>query len=159
MGARFRAGCSGVSLDILARAPFWEEGMDYNHGTGHGVGYLLNVHEGPQRIHYGSSVVPQKLEAGMITSDEPGLYLEGKYGIRLENLILCVEKETNAYGTFLGFEPLTLCPFDLDAVEPEELTRREKDLLNDYHRLVFEKISPFLCEKGTEWLRQATRPI
>ncbi len=159
LGAKFRQGCSGVSLDILARQPLWEAGLDYNHGTGHGVGYLLSVHEGPQRIHYNTATVPAKLEPGMITSDEPGLYLTGQYGIRHESLLLCVEKETNEFGTFLGFEPLTMCPFDLDAVDPDLMTREEKDLLNDYHQRVFETISPYLCEKGTAWLKNATRPI
>ena len=111
--ARFRAGVTGENLDILARGPLWDEGLDYNHGTGHGVGYLLSVHEGPQRIHWSiaSNARHTALEPGMIFSDEPGLYLAGKFGVRLENLLLVREAETNAYGRFLSLEPLTLAPF------------------------------------------------
>ena len=132
--AVFKEGVSGTALDVLARKPLWDQCLDYNHGTGHGVGYLLSVHEGPQNIRYGvnpSSAV--KLQPGMITSNEPGLYLEGKYGIRLENLMLCVKKAENEFGTFLGFENLTMCPFELDAILPEEMTRQERDILNAYH--------------------------
>ena len=159
MGAVFKKGTTGASLDMLARKPFWDEGLDYNHGTGHGVGYLLNVHEGPQNINYHGAGGKVPLEPGMIVSDEPGIYLEGKYGIRLENLVLCVEKETNAYGTFYGFEPLTMCPFEREAILPEELSEEERALLNRYHQTVFEKISPYLCENGASWLREATKPI
>ena len=157
--ARFRAGCSGLSLDILARKPLWDEGLDYNHGTGHGVGYLLSVHEGPQNIRYQSAGAPARMEPGMITSDEPGLYLPGKYGIRLENLLLCVERENGEFGQFLGFEVLTMCPFDLDAVEVSALTAEEKGLLNAYHRKVRETLSPYLTEAENVWLGQATREI
>lgn len=157
--AKFRAGCTGLSLDILARRPLWNEGLDYNHGTGHGVGYLLSVHEGPQNIRYQSTGKAAKLEPGMITSDEPGLYLPGKYGIRLENLLLCVEQETGDYGTFLGFEVLTMCPFDLDAVEIEALTAEEKTLLNGYHKKVRETLAPYLTEDENAWLGTATREI
>ncbi len=160
--AVFRAGCTGPSLDYLARKPLWDEGMDFNHGTGHGVGYLLSVHEGPQNIRYQSETAGRTcaaLEPGMITSDEPGLYLEGKYGIRLENLLLCVEREQTEFGTFLGFETLTMCPFDLDAVVPEELSQEEKTLLNAYHRTVRETLSPYFTDSENEWLRQATREI
>lgn len=157
--AKFRAGCTGLSLDILARTPLWDEGLDYNHGTGHGVGYLLSVHEGPQNIRYRSTGKAAELEPGMITSDEPGLYLAGKYGIRLENLLLCVEKETGEYGTFLGFEVLTMCPFDLDAVEVEALTAREKALLNGYHKQVRETLAPYLTAEENTWLQKAARDI
>lgn len=157
-GAVFKAGCTGGSLDILARKPLWDEMLDYNHGTGHGVGYLLSVHEGPQNIRYGGGSAA-KLEPGMITSNEPGLYLEGQYGIRLENLVLCVKRAENEYGTFLGFENLTMCPFELDAIIPEEMTRQEKDLLNAYHKTVFETLSPWFDEAETQWLRDATRAI
>ena len=159
MGTTFKKGASGANLDILARKPFWDEGLDYNHGTGHGVGYLMSVHEGPQSISYQKSGGHVPLEPGMIVSDEPGLYLEGKYGIRLENLVLCVEKETSEYGTFYGFEPLTMCPFEREAILPDEMTAQELSLLNAYHQTVFEKISPFLCEEGAAWLRNATAPI
>lgn len=157
--AKFRAGCSGVSLDYIARKPLWDEGLDYNHGTGHGVGYLLGVHEGPQSIRYQTTSGCAKLEPGMITSDEPGLYLEGKYGIRLENLVLCVERETNEYGTFLGFEPLTMCPFELSAIEEGGLSQQEKDLLNAYHETVYQTLSPYFDEEERAWLREATQAI
>lgn len=117
--AKFKKGCSGVALDILARQPLWDMGCDFNHGTGHGVGCLLNVHEGPNAIRYRIVAQPDgnvELQPGMITSDEPGVYLEGKFGIRLENLLLCVEKEQNEFGQFLGFEALTLAPFERDAI-------------------------------------------
>ena len=160
--AKFKAGCSGANLDYIARKPLWDEGLDYNHGTGHGVGYLLGVHEGPQNIRYRSASghgADTPLEPGMITSDEPGLYLEGKYGIRLENLLLCVEKEKNEYGTFLGFEALTMCPFELEAILPEEMTAQEKELLNAYHQKVFQTLSPYFTEEEKSWLREATRAI
>ena len=157
--ARFKAGTPGAALDMLARKPFWEEGLDYNHGTGHGVGSLLSVHEGPQNINYHGEKSTVAFAPGMVTSDEPGLYLPGKYGIRLENLLLCVEKEQTEFGAFLGFEYLTLCPFDLDAVNLSELSDLEKQQLDAYHALVYEKISPFLCEKGRAWLAHATRKV
>lgn len=158
--AKFKQGCTGASLDILARKPLWDEGLDYNHGTGHGVGYLLSVHEGPQNIRYSPGGANARFVPGMVTSDEPGLYLPGQYGIRLENLLLCVERETSAeYGTFLGFEPLTMCPFDLDAVEVSELTSLEKALLNAYHKAVRETLSPYLTEAENRWLESAARAI
>lgn len=158
--AVFKEGTCGAALDVLARKPLWDEGLDYNHGTGHGVGYLLSVHEGPQNIRYsvnGSSSV--KLQPGMITSNEPGLYLEGKYGIRLENLVLCVKKAENEYGTFLGFENLTMCPFELEAIDPEELTRQEKAALNAYHKTVYETLAPWFDEEEKNWLKEATKAI
>lgn len=161
-GAVFKQGCGGLNLDLLARAPFWEEGLDYNHGTGHGVGYLLNVHEGPQNIRYrlvNGAAKDAPMEPGMITSDEPGIYLEGKYGIRLENLELCVERQVTDYGTFLGFDTLTLCPFERDAIVPEELSAKERAQLNAYHRKVFETLSPYFNEEEAEWLRKATAEI
>ena len=160
--AKFKEGCSGINLDYIARKPLWDEGLDYNHGTGHGVGYLLSVHEGPQGIRYHVSAGRSegtKMVPGMITSDEPGLYLEGKYGIRLENLLVCVQKETNEYGTFLGFEPLTMCPYELDAIETSALSPEETALLNTYHETVYETLSPYFTEEEKAWLKQATRPI
>lgn len=152
--AVFKKGCSGVNLDYLARAALWNEGLDYNHGTGHGVGYLLNVHEGPNAIRFrergGCGAV---LEEGMITSNEPGLYLEGQYGIRLENLILCRKKLANEYGTFLEFETLTLVPFDMDAVLWEELSPREQELLRSYQQRVYDTLRADLPEEVAEWLR------
>lgn len=160
--AKFKAGCSGINLDYIARKPLWDEGLDYNHGTGHGVGYLLSIHEGPQGIRYHVSAgrsEGEKMEPGMITSDEPGLYLEGEYGIRLENLMLCVEKERNEYGVFLGFETLTMCPFELEAIEVETLTAEEKRLLNAYHQTVYETLCPYFTEEERAWLREATRAV
>lgn len=162
VSAKFLKGCKGINFDYLAREALWEMGMDYNHGTGHGVGYYLNVHEAPNGFRW--KQVPERndsaaFEEGMITSDEPGLYLEGKYGIRLENLIVCEKYMENDYGEFLQFKPLTFVPFDLDAVEPSLMTEKERERLNQYHAEVFEKISPYLNEEETEWLRHETRSI
>lgn len=161
-GAIFKKGCGGLNLDYLARAPFWEEGLDYNHGTGHGVGYLLNVHEGPQNIRYrlvNGNTQDAPMEPGMITSDEPGLYLEGKYGIRLENLELCVARQVTDYGTFLGFETLTMCPFERAAIIPEELSPKQRQQLNAYHRKVYETLSPYFTPAENQWLLEATAEI
>ncbi len=155
--ARWKHGCTGSNLDYLAREPLWQENLDYNHGTGHGVGYVLSVHEGPQRIHWRSN--PVVLEPGMVTSDEPGFYLEGKFGIRHENLTVVCEGETNSYGRFLHFEYLTMVPFDLDAVDPACLNADDKALLNAYHAQVREKILPYLSGDEAEWLIHATRAI
>ena len=155
--ARFLQGCSGQSLDILARTPLWEKGLDYNHGTGHGVGYLLSVHEGPNSFRYRPSVNGRNdciLEEGMITSDEPGIYLEGKFGIRLENMIVCQKDVENEYGSFLCFDSLTLVPFDLSAIILEELSTKERRWLEQYHKKVFETIAPYLTEEETEWLKE-----
>lgn len=157
--AVFPAGVTGSNLDWTARQPLWELGLDFNHGTGHGVGYLLSVHEGPQNIRWRSTGKETPLAPGMITSDEPGVYFDGDYGIRLENLVLCVEKETTPFGTFLGFEPLTLTPFDLDAVDPDQLTPKERALLNTYHARVREAIAPHLPPEEAAWLQAATHPI
>lgn len=160
--AVFLHGCTGVSFDYLAKQPLWEIGRDYNHGTGHGVGYLLNVHEGPNGIS--SKLIPGRstpcvMEEGMVTSNEPGFYLEGSFGVRCENLILCVKGEKNSYGQFLHFETLTMVPWELDAIVPELLNEREKAILNGYHATVYEKISPFLEGAEKDWLREATRTI
>lgn len=159
--AIFKEGCSGQSLDILARKPFWDRGLDYNHGTGHGVGHILSVHEGPHTIRYAGSYAKGSagIVAGMITSDEPGIYLEGEYGVRLENLTLCVEKMKNDYGTFLGFEMLTMCPFEREAILVEELTEEERRLLNDYHETVYQKLSPYYNDEEKAWLREVTLPL
>ena len=158
--AKFRYGCTGVNLDYLARGPLWELGQDFNHGTGHGVGYLLNVHEGPNSFRW--KVVPGNnavLEEGMITSDEPGYYVEDGYGIRHENMIVCKKAEKTQFGQFMCFEFLTMVPFDLDAVVPEQMTAHERELLNNYHAQVYEKISPYLNEDEKAWLKEATRAI
>ncbi len=160
--ARFRSGTTGLSLDYLARAPLWELGKDFNHGTGHGVGYYLNVHEGPNSFHW--KVTPTRradtpFEVGMITSDEPGYYQEGSFGVRHENLIVCVNDRETECGQFLRFEHLTMVPFDLDAIVPEQMTVRERELLNDYHAQVYETISPYLDEDERAWLKEAAREI
>ena len=155
--AKFSYGCCGQNLDYIAREPLWRLGEDYNHGTGHGVGYLLNVHEGPNSFRWKSSSAV--LEEGMITSNEPGYYVENEFGIRHENLIVCKKAEETAFGQFMCFENLTMVPFDLDAVEPALLTDHEKELLNAYHRDVYEKISPYLNEEEKEWLKESTRAI
>ena len=160
--AKFKYGCSGLSLDYLARAPLWDMGMDYNHGTGHGVGFLLNVHEGPNAFRYKPSSHPEEnavLEEGMITSVEPGVYLEGKFGVRLENLLLCVKREKTEYGQFMGFEPLTLVPFEREVIDVNMLTARERQLLNWYHKLVFEKLTPYLTEPEKVWLQEVCSPM
>lgn len=159
--AKFVEGVSGQNLDVLARGPLWELGMDYNHGTGHGVGYILGVHEGPQRIHWrvapGAKSIP--LEEGMIVSDEPGLYLEGRFGIRLENLVLCRKGEKNDHGQFLYLEPLTMVPFDREAILPELMTEKELECLNRYHQRVYEALSPHLDEEEQGWLKEMTARI
>ena len=159
---KFLYGCRGLSLDYVAREPLWSRGLNYDHGTGHGVGYLLNVHERPNGIRF--KMVPERmdnavLEAGMICSDEPGIYIEGSHGIRTENLILCVKDEKNQYGQFMKFEFLTFVPVDKDAVVKELMTERDIALLNAYHKEVFEKISPYMDDQEKEWLRKATAPI
>lgn len=158
--AKFVKGCTGSNLDPFARKPLWDRGLDFNHGTGHGVGYLLNIHEGPQNIGWGSrggNIVP--LEEGMILTDEPGIYIEGSHGVRLENELLVREGEKNEYGQFMYFEPLTYIPMDLDAVKAEMLSDEYKHLLNEYHKTVYEKISPYLNEEEKEWLKKYTREI
>lgn len=160
--AKFLYGCTGNNLDILARGPLWDMGMDYRCGTGHGIGHILNVHEAPNGFRW--KVVPERndsavLEAGMITTNEPGVYIEGKFGIRTENELICYEAEKNEYGQFMAFETVTYAPIDLDAIVPEEMTRREKQLLNDYHKMVYEKLSPYMTEEENEWLKEYTREI
>lgn len=159
--AVFLYGCTGRNLDILARTPIWKGGIDYRHGTGHGVGCFLCVHEGPQAFRWKKSQnLPEVvLEPGMVTSDEPGIYIEHMHGIRLENELLCIEKNQNEWGRFLEFENLTLVPFDLDAVCVEELNQEERDWLNDYHNVVKKVLCPFLTDKESEWLCGATRKI
>lgn len=160
--AKFCYGCRGINLDYLARQPLWELGLDYQHGTGHGVGYLLNVHEGPNNIRWQMSPVPEGnavFEAGMITSNEPGVYLPGEYGIRLENLMLCQNSQKNEYGQFMQFETLTMVPFDRDCIVPELLSEREKALLNEYHRIVTATLSPFLNQAEKAWLEEAAREL
>ncbi len=159
--AKFMYGVNGMGLDIYARAPFWERGKNFNHGTGHGIGYILNVHEGPQSIRFKSRAVGEEVpfEPGMITSDEPGMYVENAYGIRIETIVECVEDETNEFGRFLRFAPLTYAPIDLDAIDRSMMDASDIRKLNEYHQIVFEKVSPFLEEEERSWLREATRAI
>ncbi len=155
--AQWKAGCTGSNLDYLAREPLWRLEMDYNHGTGHGVGYILSVHEGPQSIHWGRATAP--LEVGMITSNEPGFYLEDAFGVRLENLTAVKEVAANGYGRFLRFETLTMVPFDLDAVIPELLGEECRNVLNAYHAKVRETLAPYMTDEENAWLADATRAI
>lgn len=159
--ATFLYGCTGQNLDILAREPMWSENIDYQCGTGHGVGHFLNVHEGPHGIRPTSRNEREAtaLEAGMVVTDEPGIYLENQYGIRIENELLCVEGQENEYGQFLHFEPLTFVPIDLDAIDVNMLSPKEKCWLNNYHHNVYEKISPFLTDEEKEWLKDYTHQI
>ena len=159
--AKFVHGICGQNLDVLARGPLWESGLDYNHGTGHGVGFVLNVHEGPQRFHWRISENAKSipLEEGMVISNEPGLYLEGRFGIRHENLVLCRKGEKNEYGQFLYLEPLTMVPFDRDAILPELMSDRELRWLNEYHKKVYETLAPYFAGEELEWLREVTAEI
>lgn len=162
--ATFLYGCRGTNLDCIAREPLWKMGLDFKHGTGHGVGYLLNVHEAPNNFRW--KINPMMLnrndavlEEGMITSDEPGVYIEGEYGIRLENLVLCKKAWKNQYGQFMKFETLTLVPFDREAIDVESMNSDELQLLNSYHANVYDKISPYLEEDEREWLSKATKEM
>lgn len=160
--AKFPKGCSGESLDAIARMPLWEAQLDYNHGTGHGVGHILNVHEGPQVIRWGyrKGNHPTALQDGMVISDEPGLYLESEYGIRLENLIVCRDLGSNKFQHFMGFEVLTLVPFEREAIKPELLNEEERNALNDYHERVCTEIMPFMkTQEEKDWLAEVTRAI
>ncbi|MCM1537318.1 MAG: aminopeptidase P family protein [bacterium] len=160
--ARFMEGTTGLNLDFLARKALWELGLDYRHGTGHGVGYFLNVHEGPNAFRLKAATgreTKTPFVEGMITSDEPGVYFDGRYGIRLENLIVCCKDQMTEYGQLMRHEYLTMAPFDLRAVELSMLTKEEKTALNAYHKKVYDTISPMLNEDEREWLAQATVPV
>ena len=155
--AKFPDGASGTQLDALARECMWREGYNYLHGTGHGVGAYLSVHEGPHQIRM--EWKPTPLRAGMIVTDEPGLYLSGKFGVRIENTLLIKDYQTTEFGKFLQMESLTLCPIDLTPVDFSMLQPEEIEWLDTYHRDVFEKLSPYLEGEDLEWLREATRPV
>lgn len=160
--AKFLQGVRGYNLDLLARGPIWDLGLDYKCGTGHGVGFLLNVHEAPNGFRW--KVVPERndsceLEEGMVTTNEPGIYIEGSHGIRIENELVVRKAECNEYGQFLEFEIVTFAPIDLDAIDPSLMNRHEKEALNAYHKEVYNKISPFLSEEEKEWLKIYTRAI
>ena len=161
--AKFLHGCTGIGLDILARGPMWDMGIDYRCGTGHGIGYLLSVHEGPNAFRWYKSATRNEdtvLEEGMVTTDEPGVYIEGSHGIRIENELVCRKLENNEYGQFMGFEVITCAPIDLDAVIPEQMTRRQRQWLNEYHAFVAEKLMPLMdTEDERAWLAEATRAI
>lgn len=150
-------GCTGEQLDMIARQPLWKHSLDFKHGTGHGVGHVLSVHEGPNVIRWQQAYTP--FEAGMITSDEPGIYIEGQFGIRHENEVLAVNLDKNAYGQFMGFEPLTWVPFDVDGLDVDEMQPAEVAWLNAYHAKVYEKVSPYLNEQQRQWLAHACRPL
>lgn len=154
MGTVFLEGCNGMSLDIMAREPMWRRGMDYKCGTGHGIGYLLNVHEGPHSLRWRARAAADTtpLAPGMVVSDEPGVYKGGQYGIRIETILLCKDWGTTTDGHFLCFEPLTYVPLDRDLLDPELLTPDTRRLLNDYHQQVLEKIAPYLDEEEKAWL-------
>ena len=159
--AKFLYGCKGVNLDVLARGCLWDKGLDYKHGTGHGVGYLLSVHEGPNSFRY--KTIPGEeewcFEEGMITTDEPGIYIEGSHGIRIENELLCRKGETNEYGQFMHFEDLTYVPIDLDGIDAQCMEEAEREMLNAYHKQVYVKLEPYFEGDMLTWLSYATRAI
>lgn len=153
--AKFMEKTPGYYLDVLARGPLWQEGMDFRHGTGHGVGYVLSVHEGPQNIGRGN--IPVDLQPGMLISNEPGYYAEGEFGVRIENLIMVKESEKTIDGQFLDFETMTMCPYDWKAIDESLLNEQEKTWINEYHKQVFETLKPYLNEEEVAWLAKATR--
>lgn len=159
--AKFMYGCTGRNLDILARMPLWEMGIDYKCGTGHGVGYILNVHEGPQNIRYRyvEGIGEAVLEEGMLVTDEPGVYLQEQYGIRTENVLLVQKDFESKDGQFMKFETLTFVPIDLELIDVKYLDEKTKDYLNDYHRQVYEKVSPYLNEEEKNWLKENTKNV
>ncbi len=159
---KFLYGCNGLNLDILARGPLWNIGIDYRCGTGHGVGYLLNVHEGPNGFRW--KHVPERddqavFEEGMVTTDEPGVYIENSHGIRTENELICKKAEKNEYGQFMEFETITYAPIDLDGIDVTYFSETDKMQLNQYHKMVYEKISPYLTKEEADWLKEYTREI
>ena len=160
-GAKFLEGTTGANLDILARGVVWDLDIDYQCGTGHGVGHVLSVHEGPHSIRWSNNGPAMKyvLKEGMIVTDEPGIYLPNDLGIRIENELLVVKGKKNEYGQFMYFEPLTMCPIDLDAVDVNIMSDRELKLLNDYHELVYKNVSPYLNDKEKLWLKMQTRKL
>ncbi len=160
--ARFLYGCIGMNLDILARGPMWDMGIDYQCGTGHGIGYLLGVHEPPNGFRW--KRVPERddsavLEEGMVTSDEPGVYIEGSHGIRIENELVCRRGEKNEYGQFMYFDTITMAPIDLDVIDTKYMTTVDLERLNRYHHQVYETIAPYLTAEERQWLKEYTRPL
>ena len=161
MNAKFLYGCTGRNLDILARGVLWEQGIDYRCGTGHGVGHILNVHEGPNAIRWLNrpGTIECVLEEGMITTDEPGVYFENQYGIRIENELLCVKDEKNQWGQFMKFECLTFVPIDLDAINVAYMEKKDIELLNKYQSQVYETLSPHMSEEEQKWLKEYTKRV
>lgn len=160
--AKFLYGCRGYNLDILARGALWKHGIDYLSGTGHGIGYILNVHESPNGFRW--RMIPGRmdsavLEEGMVTTNEPGIYEDGSHGIRLENELVTRKQEENKYGQFMDFEVVTFAPLDLDAVNPEMLNAEEKEYLNWYHQMTYEKVAPHLPKEEAQWLKEYTKAI
>lgn len=161
LNGKFLYGCTGRNLDILARGPLWDMNIDYKCGTGHGIGYILNVHEGPQNVRWrfleGMKEVP--LEEGMVLSNEPGVYIEGSHGIRTENIMVTKNGEKNGDGQFMYFESLTFAPIDLDLIDTSIMERKDIENLNHYHKEVYDKISPLMTEEEAAWLKQVTKEI
>jgi Xaa-Pro aminopeptidase len=155
---KFPQGTCGTQLDLAARYAMWQEGYNYGHGTGHGVGSFLNVHEGPHQIRMNH--VPAVIDADMTVTDEPGIYLAGRFGVRTENVLLCVKDKKTEFGQFYAFEPLTLCPIDTTPIDKSMLTDTEVKWLNDYHRTVRETLTPWLEDQADrDWLAEATKEI
>ena len=160
--AKFLYGCYGFNLDVLARGPIWDLGIDFKCGTGHGVGYLLNIHEPPTGFRWQivkSKNEHHKIEEGMVLTNEPGVYIEGSHGIRIENELITKKAEKNEFGQFMNFETITFAPIDLDGIVPDEMTKFEREWLNHYHAQVYEKIAPHLTEEEKAWLKEYTRAI
>ena len=160
--ANFLYGCHGYTLDVLARGPIWDINKDFQCGTGHGVGYLGSIHEPPTGFRW--YIAPSKnehhqIEEGMVMTDEPGIYEDGEFGIRIENEFIVQKGEQNKYGQFMHFETITFAPIDLDGIDPEYMTKPEREWLNNYHQQVFEKIGPHLNDEEREWLKEYTRAI
>ena len=154
---KFPSGVSGTQLDVMARKDLWREGLNYMHGTGHGVGAFLNVHEGPHQIRM--EYKPAPLVTGMTVTDEPGIYLEGKFGVRIENTLLVTPYKTTDFGEFLQFEPLTLCPIDKEPIDLSLMTDEEIGWLNDYHHRIYDQLAPYLDEEEREWLASQCEEI
>ena len=154
---KFPTGASGTQIDAVARMVMWREGYNFMHGTGHGVGSYLNVHEGPHQIRMEHRPAP--IVAGMTVTDEPGIYVTGKFGVRIENTLLAVPYMSTDFGNFIQFETLTLCPIDKTPILNDMLSDDERDWLNDYHACVYDKLSPYLSDTEKEWLRNATLPV
>ena len=159
--AKFPYGLTGFELDIIARSKLYDNYLDFNHGTGHGIGYVSNVHEGPNRI---GPIVNRNYEKNVllpyqVTSNEPGLYFENKYGIRIENDLLTIPLKDNKFGEFMGFETLTLCPYDRDLIDKKYLSKESIDFINKYNKLVYKKLSKYLDKNERAWLKNETKEV